>query len=233
MDLMYFKRYRMEITLAGRDLTPRQAPDGYRFEAWNPGLLEAFAEAKYLSFRSEIDANVFPCLGELDGCRRLMREIVRKPGFLAGTTWLLTYRAPAGTMYPWSAGCSRAPCTHGRGRLPEFCGTVQGIRDVSGLGAIQNLGITPEHRNGGLGTILLFHALQGFRQAGIGRVYPGSDRTERRCRAALSAAWLCNRENRVQGRRARILVRNAKYKTNPNTELQRPKTVLIIPNLHF
>jgi len=171
MDLMYFKRYRMEITLAGRDLTPRRAPDGYRFEAWNPGLLEAFAEAKYLSFRSEIDANVFPCLGELDGCRRLMREIVRKPGFLAGTTWLLTYRAPAGTMYPWSAGCGRAPCTHGRGRLPEFCGTVQGIRDVSGLGAIQNLGITPEHRNGGLGTILLFHALQGFRPAGFGRVF--------------------------------------------------------------
>ena len=56
-------------------------------------------------------------------------------------------------------------------RLPEFCGTVQGIRDVSGLGAIQNLGIAPEHRNGGLGTILLFHALQGFRRAGIGRVY--------------------------------------------------------------
>ena len=48
---------------------------------------------------------------------------------------------------------------------------MQGIRDVGGLGAIQNLGIAPEHRNGGLGTILLFHALQGFRRAGIGRVY--------------------------------------------------------------
>lgn len=148
---MYFKRYRMEITLAGRDLAPRRAPDGYRFEAWNPALLDAFAEAKYASFHSEIDANVFPCLGELDGCRRLMREIVRKPGFLPQTTWLLTYGP--------------------RGKLPEFCGTVQGIRDASGLGAIQNLGIAPEHRNGGLGTILLFHALQGFRQSGIGRVY--------------------------------------------------------------
>ena len=48
---------------------------------------------------------------------------------------------------------------------------MQGIRDGNGLGAIQNLGIAPEHRNGGLGTILLFHALQGFRQAGIRRVY--------------------------------------------------------------
>ena len=103
-----------------------------------------------MSFRGEIDANVFPCLGELDGCRRLMCEIIRKPGFLADTTWLLTYS---------------------RGSRPEFCGTVQGIRDVSGLGAIQNLGIAPEHRNCGLGTILLFYALRGFRQAGIARVF--------------------------------------------------------------
>ncbi len=151
MDLMYFKRYRMEIALAGRDLAPRRASEGYRFEKWNPDLLEAFAEAKYLSFRGEIDANVFPCLGEFDGCRRLMQEIVRKPGFLPETTWLLTYG--------------------GLSRRPEVCGTVQGIRDVGGLGAIQNLGIAPEHRNGGLGTILLFYALQGFRRAGIGRVY--------------------------------------------------------------
>jgi len=151
MDLMYFKRYRMEITLAGRDLVPPPAPEGYRFEPWHSALLEAFAEAKYLSFRSEIDSNVFPCLGDMDGCLRLMREIVRKPGFLPETTWLLTF---------------------GRGkRLPQPCGTVQGIRDVSGLGAIQNLGIAPEHRNGGLGTNLLIHALRGFRQAGIGRVY--------------------------------------------------------------
>jgi len=91
MNLMYFKRYRMEIALAGRDFSLPYTPEGYRFEPWNSALLDAFAEAKYVSFRSEIDANVFPCLGELDGCRRLMREIIRKPGFLGGTTWLLTY----------------------------------------------------------------------------------------------------------------------------------------------
>ncbi|MEI8372706.1 MAG: GNAT family N-acetyltransferase [Planctomycetota bacterium] len=151
MKLMYFKRYRMEITLAGRGLVPPRVPDGYRFEQWNPSLLDAFAEAKYQSFRGEIDVNVFPCLGELDGCRRLMLEIARKPGFLPEATWLLT--------------CGRGS------KLPEFCGTVQGIRDVSGLGAIQNLGIASEHRNGGLGTLLLFHALRGFRHAGISRVY--------------------------------------------------------------
>jgi hypothetical protein len=148
---MYFKRYRMEIALPGRDLSVPRVPPGYHFLPWRPDLLDAFAEAKYASFHSEMDANVFPCLGDLDGCRRLMREIVRKPGFLPETTWLLTY--------------SRGS------KLAEFCGTVQGIRDASGLGAIQNLGVAPEHRNGGLGTILLFYALQGFRQVGIRRVY--------------------------------------------------------------
>jgi ribosomal protein S18 acetylase RimI-like enzyme len=148
---MYFKRYRMEVTLAGHDVSPSRPPEGYYFQVWNPALLDEFAEAKFMSFRSEIDANVFPCLGEVDGCRRLMREIVRKPGFLPETTWLLTYRRGS--------------------KRPEFCGTVQGIRDAAGLGAIQNLGIAPEHRNAGLGTILLFYALQGFRQAGLNRVY--------------------------------------------------------------
>ncbi len=82
MDLMYFKRYRMEITLAGRDLAPPRAPEGYRFEPGIRPCWRPLPRPSTVSFRGEIDANVFPCLGELDGCRRLMREIVRKPGFL-------------------------------------------------------------------------------------------------------------------------------------------------------
>lgn len=151
MNLTYFKRYRMEIDLAGRDLS-RAAPHHYRFMQWDESLLDAFARAKYDSFRDEIDANVFPCLGELAGCRRLMGEIVRKPGFLPEATWL-------------------AVCEPGRPPLPEYCGTVQGIRRRAGLGAIQNLGITPSHRGSGLGTSLLFHSLEGFRRAGLARVY--------------------------------------------------------------
>jgi ribosomal protein S18 acetylase RimI-like enzyme len=120
--------------------------------SWESSLLDAFAQAKYLSFRTEMDANVFPCLSEFDGCRRLMAEIARKPGFLPEATWLLSY-APQG----W-------------GR-PEYCGTVQGVRDKHGLGAIQNLGVSPEHRGCGLGMSLLLHALAGFRQAGLHRAY--------------------------------------------------------------
>jgi ribosomal protein S18 acetylase RimI-like enzyme len=152
MDLLYFKRYRMEMNLAGRDLTPPPASDEFRFVSWNPSLLEPFAQAKYVSFRSEIDANVFPCLGDLEGCRRLMSEIVRKPGFLPTATWLLSYAPRAGAR-------------------PAHCGTVQGVRDRTGVGAIQNLGIAPEYRGAGLGTCLLFHALEGFRSAGVTRVY--------------------------------------------------------------
>ena len=105
-----------------------------------------------MSFRNELDANVFPCLGDFQGCRRLMTEIIRKPGFLPEATWLLVY----------------SPVERNR---PEYCGTVQGVRDRHGLGAIQNVGIVPEHRNAGLGTSLLLHSLSGFQKASVNRVY--------------------------------------------------------------
>jgi hypothetical protein len=139
----------MEIDLTSVDSREPPLPVGYHLAAWDPGLLPAHAESKYLSFRTEIDANVFPCLGEYDGCVRLMQEISRKDGFLPEATWLAINDEGPG----------------------EFCGTVQGIRDRSGLGAIQNLGIVPEHRGRGLGSALMMKALNGFRRAGLRRAY--------------------------------------------------------------
>ncbi len=151
MALTYFKRYRMQIDLGGRNLTPPGIPPGYRLLPWDPSLLEAHAQAKYYSFREEIDANVFPCFGDLAGCQRLMTEIARKPGFLPEATWLAVW--------------------NGRdGKRPEACGTVQGVKDRSGAGYLQNLGITPLHRGQGLGSALMFKALLGFRQAGLSSV---------------------------------------------------------------
>ncbi len=150
MTLTYFKRYRMEIELAGRDLTGPPTPPGYDFLPWAPDLLDAHAEVKYLSFRGEIDSNVFPCLGELPGCQRLMGEIAGKPGFLPGATWLAV----------WNDA-----------RPLEYCGTIQGVASRPGLGAVQNLGIVRGHRNRKLGSCLLFRALQGFREAGLERVF--------------------------------------------------------------
>jgi ribosomal protein S18 acetylase RimI-like enzyme len=40
------------------------------------------------------------------------------------------------------------------------------VRDRTGLGAIQNLGVVPAHRGRGLGEALLLQALQGFRAQG-------------------------------------------------------------------
>src|SRR5262249_56961097 len=48
-------------------------------------------------------------------------------------------------------------------------GTVQGLRDLTGLGAIQNLGVVASHRGRGLGKALLLQAIEGFRQAGLPR----------------------------------------------------------------
>lgn len=152
MGLTYFKRYRMEMDLADLDWSPPVLPRGYRFLPWESSLLGDHAEAKYRSFRDEIDANVFPCFGELDGCQRLMREIARKEGFVPQATWLAVY--------------------HARGaRSHQVCGTVQGIRDGRGMGSVQNLGITPPHRYRQVGTGLLFKALEGFSGVGLRRVH--------------------------------------------------------------
>jgi len=152
MGLTYFKRYRMEIDLTGRPLLAPSLPPGYRLIAWDDSLLEAHADTKFQSFRTEIDANVFPCLGDWAGCHRLMSEIRSKQGFIPGATWLIAYERMVGGNR-------------------EYCGTIQGLRDYAGLGAIQNLGVTPDHRGRQLGTCLLIKALEGFQKAGIRRAF--------------------------------------------------------------
>ena len=152
MGLMYFKRYRLEISLSARLFDPPAPPPYYRFLPWDQSLLESHADAKFRSFRQEIDANVFPCLGDREGCRRLMTEITRRETFVSEATWLLVYQPP---------GDGTADC----------CGTIQGLRDSHGYGAVQNLGVTPPHRDRGLGTGLLAQALAGFRAIGLRRAY--------------------------------------------------------------
>ncbi len=144
MAITYFKRYRMEIDLKRVD--ELLLPSPFSWKPWSDSLLESHAETKYFCFRDELDALVFPALGELSGCRRLMRQIRRKPGFQPGATWLLD--GPTGS-----------------------CGTIQGVRDRSGFGAIQNVGILPEYRGLGLGRILVCKALTGFREAGLQQVF--------------------------------------------------------------
>ena len=150
--LTYFKRFRMEIDLLGSELVQPILPLGYGLMRWDDSLLVAHAETKYRCFRGEIDANVFPCLSDVNGCLRLMNEIRAKPGFLPAATWLATYR-------PF------------RNSKLEFVGTVQGVRDASGVGALQNLGILPMHRDKALGSILLIRCLAGFQRSNVRRVF--------------------------------------------------------------
>jgi len=159
MGSAYYKRFRMEIDLPRnpRWKIPR-LPTGYRLVPWNEGLLDVHARTKFTSFEDEIDADVFPCLGRLDGCRRLMRDIRRKPGFLPEATWLVARPVP------------RFQRVDQQQFTPlEWCGTIQGVVDRSGLGSIQNVGIVPDHRGQGLGGTLIRQALTGFQAAGVRR----------------------------------------------------------------
>jgi ribosomal protein S18 acetylase RimI-like enzyme len=151
MGVVYFKRFRMEYDLTQPLFAEPLPPRDYALVPWEDALLERHAEVKYKSFHWELDANVFPSLSTREGCRRLMGEIARRSGFVPEATWLLEYWPP-------------------ESRKPEFCGTIQGVADGK-LGAIQNVGITPAHRAKGLGSVLLWHSLRGFQQAGIDRVY--------------------------------------------------------------
>jgi ribosomal protein S18 acetylase RimI-like enzyme len=143
--ISYFKRFKMEMDLYDPP-PPVVLPAGYSLTPWREDLLEVHAEVMVACFQDEVDSIVFPSLSNRPGSLCLMIEIRRKSGFLPEATWLLA--GPDG-----------------------YCGGVQGVRERTGLGAIQNLGITLPHRGKGLGTALVLQALHGFRRAGLGRAF--------------------------------------------------------------
>lgn len=152
MGMTYFRRFRMEFDVASNAVPEPVLPDGYHWVPWHKRLLERHALVKFQSFHAEIDARVFPCLGEIPGCNRLMAEIARQKTFLPGATWLIVFEPN------------------------EFlatvdCGTIQGMAHSRVLGAIQNVGVVAEHRGFGLGKALVLKALQGFQAAGLRRAY--------------------------------------------------------------
>jgi ribosomal protein S18 acetylase RimI-like enzyme len=150
MTVTYYKRFRMEVDL-DRVPDPGPLPDDFYGVPWHSAILIHHAEVKYRCFRDELDAKIFPCLGELYGCERLMRDISSRRGFLPNATWLIGAKDPS--QFPSvSSG---------------YVGTVQGVIDRGRTGMIQNLGIVPEARGRGLGTQLLLKALEGFREVGL------------------------------------------------------------------
>lgn len=152
MATQEFHRFRMRIDLESTALPSAVLPAGYRWQLWMPPHLERHALTKWKCFRAELDSHVFPCLGQLPGCRKLMSEISRQKHFMPEATWLVVYQPEP----DWPS---------------EDCGTIQGVRRNRKLGAIQNVGITPHHRGLGLGRALVLKSLEGFRQAKLRGVY--------------------------------------------------------------
>jgi ribosomal protein S18 acetylase RimI-like enzyme len=142
VSIAYFKRYKLEIDLAG--LPAPAWPDGFTPLAWRPELLDAHADVLAGSFHAEIDSVVFPSLGHRVGCVGLMAEIVRRHAFIPEATWLVV--GPEGP-----------------------CGSIQALRERGVLGAIQNVGILPAYRGRGLGKALVLQSLRGMCQSGLGR----------------------------------------------------------------
>jgi ribosomal protein S18 acetylase RimI-like enzyme len=143
MSVTYFKRFRMEIDLERVPQTP-ELPQGCYWVPWRRQIMEFHAQVKYRCFADELDATIFPCLGDRDGCQRLMQDISSRRGFIPEATWLVG--SPTG-----------------------YIGTVQGVVDRAAMGMIQNLGVIPEARSQGIGGALLIRALHGFKEAGLRR----------------------------------------------------------------
>ena len=145
--LVFFKRYRMQFDLRNHRFEEISIPIDFRLLEWQPSLLRSHAEVKFRSFREELDSNVFPSLGNADGCVKLMKDISRSNGFVPEATWLLVHSAPDR-------------------EVAINCGTVQGIMDGPDLGLIQNIGIAKSYRGLGLGSLIVRKSLAGFQSVG-------------------------------------------------------------------
>lgn len=148
---LFCRRLRLEIDLTRCEIAAPVLPAGYRWVEWSPELQWRHAEVKFRCFESEKDGQVFPSLRTADGCQQLMEYIVTNPMFVPSATWLLVHDDAA------------------QGGSTD-CGTIQGLASVPDGGAIQNVGIVPEHRGLGLGRALVQVALQGFHASGLTHV---------------------------------------------------------------
>lgn len=157
MPTQYFKRFRMEFDLQRTPIPAARLPEGYDWTAWSGNallrdtLVRRHAVAKHAAFRDDLDSQIFPCLGDTNGCLQLMYDIADRETFCPAATWLISRVLPDGTWV-------------------DDCATIQGITHAGAMGAIQNVGVTPAHRGLGLGRALVLRALAGFLHQRMNRV---------------------------------------------------------------
>jgi GNAT superfamily N-acetyltransferase len=145
----HYKRLRMQRDLCLALESP-VLPDGYRFVPWQPIVQDRHAQVQWRSFRDDLDGRLFSCLRNLQGCRRLLQDTVHHLQFAESATWLVVF-------------CPEPEWP------PVDCAMIQGLARPGSTGAIQNVGVVPEHRGFGLGRAVLLQALHGFRQQGVRR----------------------------------------------------------------
>ncbi len=143
----HYKRLRMQLDLTGTLESPA-LPDGYQFVPWQPIVQDRHAQVQWRSFRDDLDGQLFNCLSSLQGCRRLLQDTVHHVQFSESATWLVVFCPEP----QWPAA---------------DCAMIQGLARPGATGAIQNVGVVPEHRGFGLGRAVLLKALHGFRRQGI------------------------------------------------------------------
>ena len=143
MTARTWKRLRMQLDLRHRGRSFVRLPVGYHWVPWRSLLIDRHAQVKWRSFRDDLDGRVFRCLSEADGCHNLMREIAVQKTFCPEATWLVVYQPES----DWP---------------PADVGSIQGILRAGAVGAIQNVGVVPEHRGQGIGQCLVEQAINGF-----------------------------------------------------------------------
>ncbi len=148
-NIRHYKRLRMQLDLR-RLLEDPQLPDGYQFVPWQPQFQERHAQVQWRAFRNDVDGQLFLCLSNLSGCRRLLRDTVHHSQFSEYGTWLVQFRPSP----DWPA---------------DDCAMIQGLVRTGMTAAIQNLGVVPEHRGYGVGKAVLLKALHGLRSCGARR----------------------------------------------------------------
>ena len=136
----YVKRFRMHRGVAGW-LPGVTVPEGFEAVAWEESHLAPHAEVMAESFRSSVDARLFPNLSRFESCLELMRSIAGHADFIPGATWLVCHRG-------------------------EFVAGLQALGRPGGIAIIQNLAVRPAVQGLGLGKVLLREALLGIGEIG-------------------------------------------------------------------
>ena len=148
MSAIEFLRLSMQLDLRYAEFPAADLPAGFSWVSWKPVLVERHARVKWRSFREESDSRIFPSLGEIHGCRRLMRLISGHACFCPDATWMVTYQPDDN----WPA---------------DDCATIQVVVRGGRTGAIQNVGVVSAFRGLGIGRALMLKSLRALQGAGL------------------------------------------------------------------